>query len=432
MDRKGRFFLGKVFCVLSLFVFSMMSFPSWVYAADVSEINTKLEALQKEVAELKANSIAKDNVVTGGNTRGSFRLPGTNTSITIGGFAKGTLLWSNKSAGAGSVGDQALAPFLIPVGPTAGENEKSQITFHARQSQLWFRTVTPSDYGPVVLHIEGDFFAPNIQGTETVTNAHGLRIRQAYGSIGPLTVGQAWSTTTSFTAMPEFLDFGGPVSIVGTRQAGIRWTQKFNGGSYSIAAENPETYISGTTNPDDDKFPDVVGAVTFKAGRSTFDAAGIVRFLRIDTPGAVDSETGWGVIFSGNIPTFGNDAFQFQVHRGEGFGRYIGGLGTMFDGVLVNGKIEKITTTGGYMSYRHVWTPKVRSTLILSTVKATDPPGSPGTLNDRTSSVHCNLVWAPMASVQIGPEYIYGERRIHSGLSGHIQRVQFSARYNFF
>ena len=431
-NRTVRFSIGKVLRISSLFVVCLMTFTSWALAADVSEINAKLDALQKEIAELKANSVTKDNMVTGGATRGSFRLPGTNTTMTIGGFAKGTLIWTDKSAGAGSVGDQAVVPFLIPVGPTAGSNEKSQITFHARQSQLWFHTETPSKYGPVVSHFEGDFFGANLNGTETVTNSHGFRIRQAYGSIGPFTAGQFWNTAFSWTAFPEFLDFGGPVGITGVRQAGVRWTQKFNGGSFSIAAENPETYLSGTTNPDDDKFPDVNGIVTFGIGRNTFDVAGVVRFLRIDVPGTIDSTTGWGAIFSGNIPTFGKDEIKFQVHRGEGFGRYIGGVGTMTDGVLINGKIEKITTTGGYLSYRHIWSPTFRSSLILSTVKATDPPQSPATITNRASSAFLNFVWAPIPSVQIGPEFIYAERRIESGASGHIKRVQFSARYNFF
>lgn len=428
MYREVRFSGWRSSGVLSLVVISVM-FASWVQAADVSEVDAKLNALQKEVAELKAS-----NVVTGGTTKGSIKLPGTNTSITIGGFAKGVLMWSSKSAGSGSIADQALAPPFIPVGPTAGANEKSQITFHARQSQLWFNTVTPSDYGPVVTRFEGDFFAPNLQGTEVVTNSHGFRIRQAYGSIGPFTAGQFWSTVLSWIAFPDFLDFGGPTGIVGVRQVGVRWTQKFNGGSFDIAAENPETYLSNTTpaTPDDDKFPDVIGKVTFKVANITLDATGIARFLRIDTPAAVDSETGWGTILNGNIPTFGKDDLKFQVHRGEGFGRYIGGLGGFTDGVLLLGKIEKITTTGGYLAYRHFWTPKLRSSLILSRVKATNPPGSPQTLINRASTVHANLIWYPIPSVQIGPEYRYGERRIESGLSGHIHQVQFSARYDFF
>jgi len=432
-NRTVRISIGKILRISALFVVCLMTFTSWALAADVSEINSKLDALQKEIAELKANSVTKDNVVTGGATRGSFRLPGTNTSMTIGGFVKGTFIWSDKSAGAGSLGDQAVAPSLIPVGPNAGANEKSQITFHARQSQLWFQTFTPSKYGPVTSHFEGDFFGP-VAGSEVTTNGHSFRIRQAYGTIGPFTAGQFWSTALSWIAFPEFMDFGGPVGIVGVRQVGLRWSGKFGGAAYSVSAENPETYLSGTTTvfPDDDKFPDVVGKVTFKLGGNTFDAAGVVRSLHIDIPGTVDSTTGWGAIFSGNIPAFGKDDFKFQVHRGEGFGRYIGGIGTMTDGVLINGKIEKITTTGGYLSYRHIWSPTFRSSLILSTVKATDPPQSPGTITNRASSAFLNFIWYPIPSVQIGPEFIYAERRIENGDSGHIKRVQFSARYNFF
>lgn len=432
LNRRARFFFRMVSCLLPLAVVCMMFVATRGHAADVSELDIKLKALEKEVADLKANNATKENVVTAGSTKGSIKLPGTNTSITIGGFAKGTFLWSSVSAGSGQLGDQAVVPNQIPVGPTAGANEKSNITFHARQSQLWFRTETPSAWGPVVSYVEGDFFGVN--GTEVTTNSHGFRVRQAYGSVGPFTAGQFWNTAFSIIALPEFLDFGGPVGVFGVRQAGIRWTQKFSRGYWAISAENPETYLSGTTTvfPDDDRIPDINAKVTFNVGRNTFDVAGVYRQLRIDIPGTVDSTSAWGAIFSGNIPTFGQDTIKFQIHRGEGIGRYIGGVGTVTDAALVAGKIEKITTTGGYLSYQHIFSPKFRSSLILSRLSATDPPGAPGTNTTRASSVFLNFVWAPIPSVQIGPELIYAERVVQNGQSGHLNRVQFSARYNFF
>ncbi len=437
MDRIVRFFLRKAFCILSLFVVSVLITPLLSQAADVSEINAKLDALQREVSELKANSVAKDNVVTRGEIKGSYKIPGTNTSIAIGGFVKGSVIWSSVSSGSNSIGDQATVPNMVPVGPDAGKNERSQVNFNARQSMLWFDTSSPSAYGTVSTHFDGDFFAPQLAGNETLTNSHGFRIRQGYGSIGSFTLGQFFTTSTSWNAYPEFIDFSGPVSIIASRQVGARWTQKFEGGAFSVAVENPETFLAGVTpaslsTPDDDKFPDVHGKVTFNVGKCAFDVSGVVRFLRIDAPENVDSKTGWGVVLSGNIPVFGKDDFKFQVSRGDGFGRYIGMNATFGDGVLINGKIETITTTAGFVSYRHFWTPTVRSTLILSTMKATDPPNSPTTITNRASSVHLNMLWSPVPRVQIGPEYMYIERRIESGLSGHLNRVQFSARYDFF
>ncbi len=444
MNRMGRFFLRQAFCILSLFSISVMSAASWVQAADVSEVNAKLDSLQKEIAELKANSIPKDNVVTGGNTRGSFKLPGTNTSITIGGYVKAVVMWDSISAGgAYNPGDVALATTLIPVGPNTGGHNRSQIHTSARQSRLTFATYTPSEYGPVKTYFSGDFNGTS--GTETATNSHGFRVREFYGSLGHLTIGQTWSNITSFTSIPEFFDRGGPAAILGGRQLIVKWDQKFNGGSFSISAENPDTFMlgslpAGVVSPDDDKFPDVTGAVRFNVGRSTLEAAGLVRFLHIDNPLAVDSATGWAVIFNGNIPTFGKDEFKFQLYRGDGFGRYIGGLGEHGDAMLINGKIQTITRTGATVAYRHYWTPKLRSNLILSGVKTTNPsilltaspPVSETSLANRNSTLVCNLIWSPVPNVKFGPEYGYGERRIQNGKSGHLHHVGFYAQYNFF
>ena len=40
--------------------------------------------------------------------KGSFKLPGSDTSVTLGGYVKLDAIWSDKSAGVDSVGDQQL------------------------------------------------------------------------------------------------------------------------------------------------------------------------------------------------------------------------------------------------------------------------------------------------------------------------------------
>src|SRR5690348_17606402 len=84
--------------------------------------------------------------------------PGSDTTLTIGGYAKLDALWSDTSAGVDSVGDQVFNPGLIPVGPSAGQHKTSQVTMHARQSRLWLGTTTPTSRGELRTYLEGDFF----------------------------------------------------------------------------------------------------------------------------------------------------------------------------------------------------------------------------------------------------------------------------------
>ena len=64
-----------------------------VRADDLQDLKAQIEALQRKVGELemkqetteKKQAAVPDNVVTGGATKGSFKLPGSNTSVTLGG-----------------------------------------------------------------------------------------------------------------------------------------------------------------------------------------------------------------------------------------------------------------------------------------------------------------------------------------------------------
>lgn len=75
-------------------------------------------------------------------------LPGTDTTLTIGGYVKLDAIFNSRSCGANCGGDQLLTPQLIPVGPGAGDNERGQLTVHARQSRVNVRTNTPTTKGP--------------------------------------------------------------------------------------------------------------------------------------------------------------------------------------------------------------------------------------------------------------------------------------------
>src|SRR5881394_2203428 len=124
-------------------------------ADELRDLKAQIEALQKKVGELeikqetteKKQAALPDNVVTGGATKGSFKLPGSDTSVTIGGYVKLDAVFSNPSAGVDTKGDLSLDPTAIPVGPTAGSNERNQVKFGARESRLFVKTNTPTTWG---------------------------------------------------------------------------------------------------------------------------------------------------------------------------------------------------------------------------------------------------------------------------------------------
>src|SRR5437764_4758876 len=234
---------------------------------------------------------ATENVVTAGATKGSFKLPKSNTSITLGGYVKLDAVYSNPSAGVGTTADLLLQPNAIAVGPGAGDNERNQLKFGARESRMFAKTSTPTSWGDLVTYIEGDFYGAD--GNESVSNSSGLRLRHAYGTVGHFLGGQTWTNFMYVPALPETLDFGGPVGQIFDRQAQVRWTQSFDGsgllagGQGSVSLENPGSVVTvpGGTNfrADDDRFPDITGQVVFNTSQGKIAVSAVLREIRADT-----------------------------------------------------------------------------------------------------------------------------------------------------
>src|SRR6266852_6254367 len=259
-------------------------------ADTLSDLREQTEALQRKVNELEdaQRKPAPTSVVTGGDIPGSFRLPGSTTSIKLGGYVKFDAVYSDITQGVDAVANQQTVDSAIPVGHTGtpAHHKRGQLTYHARQTRLNLATSTPTDYGSMTTYIEGDFFGAD--GNESVSNSNGFRVRHAYGALGNFSAGQYWTNFFNEQAYVETLDFGGPVGEIFVRQAQVRWTQKFAGGDWSVSAENPESVIavpgSATTfRSDSDHTPDFTGRVKFAAARGIYSAGLLARNIHVDS-----------------------------------------------------------------------------------------------------------------------------------------------------
>jgi len=295
--------------------------------------------------------------VTGGDTPGSFKLPGSKTSVTLGGYVKLDAIFSDPSAGVGSSADQELEASGIPIGAEGKANERAQLKLHARQSRLFAKTTTPTAWGELKTYVEADFFgAP---GNETASNSNGLRVRHAYGTLGHLLAGQTWTTFSDVAAYPETLDFGGAVGVPFTRQAQVRWTQPFRGGQWSVALENPETIAAlpnGTSfRADDDRLPDLAGIVQFETAHGHYSLAGMVRQLRIDSasqPASRAQRFGAALGVNGVIPVGARDDTRFTAYAGNAIGRY--STGFLEDAVLrADNRLDLPMQWMATVAYRH-------------------------------------------------------------------------------
>ena len=356
------------------------------------------------------------------------------TTVKIGGYAKLDAKSLRTSAGqlpGDSLGRDFLIPSLIPVG---GESSGWDTHFHARQTRVIVSTSTPVGDSAVGTHLEMDFLA-TAGGDQRVSNSYSPRVRQAFITYDGWTFGQAWSNFQNTGALPDSVDFVGTMpGTVFVRQPLIRYKTK---SGFSISAENPETTLTTGTGgrilPSDDKLPDF----TVRYDGSNFTVAGILRQLTAsDTVlGATDgaSTLGYGVSVSGKLPIGGNgDDLRVMATVGEGLGRYMGANIVNDAAITPDGDLEAIATYSGSAAFRHVWSPKARSSIGGSYFKADNPVDlTGGSPTDEVWNAFGNFIYSPVPKLDLGIEYMYAERTNEAGLDGNLQQVQFMAKYAF-
>ena len=362
-----------------------------------------------------------------------------NSAINIGGRVKFDAIYNSRSTGGNSGSNGGDLSFLPGAIPLTGGGEGNQLSFDARETRLWLKGYSPSDYGEMAGYIEIDFSSATGASNEKVSNSFVPRLRHAYATMGGLTLGQTFTTFLNVSAYPETNDLNGPVSIMNIRQPLVRYQYHRDWGNLFIAMESPETTLTTTAGnriaPDDDRLPDLVGKIEFSGGWGNWSLAGMAREIRIDgdvIAGADDSAWGGAVSASGRVRLTGQDNLRFNLAYGNGLGRYLS-YNAFDDGIIDrNGHISLNRIIGGYIAYQHWWTDTLRSSAIAGFANADNtsvvPPGS---VNKNFYSTTLNLIWSPSLNTSIGLEWLHGYRQLESGIDGHLDRIQLTSMYKF-
>ncbi len=355
------------------------------------------------------------------------------TTYKFGGYAKFDAMFSDYSD-ATPDGNNLFRQFYwapgIPIGDGTGSSDITA-DFHARESRINFRVDTATAGGnKITAYLEMDFLTHG-DGNEVVSNSYSPRLRHAFIKYDKWTFGQTWSTFMDVSVLPEALDFVGPAeSTTFIRQGQVRYTS----GNLELAVENPQTFVAGGTR-DLSTVPDLVARYTFKMeGGSYVRVAGLMRNMKVGPAGGSQvDETGFGVSASAKFIFGGGGDLRAMVTAGDGIGRYVG-LGFVPDGYIdgTTGQIETAETLAWFVSYRHLWNDKWRSNIMYGTnsIDYTDDVQAAG-LNDNATSVHVNLIHNVLPKLDIGAEFIFGEREIVNGTDGDFTRFQVSAKYAF-
>lgn len=440
MKKKSHLLAG---CALAIGMFG--GAPAAFADAQLDLLKEQVRLLSERIADLEREQVETKEVIADtretvadtrdravlstGKAPGSFILPGTNTEFQVGGYVKADLIYDLDE----STGD-AFVPESISV---TDDNDDERFRAHARQSRLFVKTKTPSEFGDVKTLLEGDFFG--VGGNEVFSNSASFRLRHAYGEIGGLGAGQFWTNFMPIESYPGTVDFNGPAGIPFIRQTQIRYTQPVSDRlTISGSLENSEFSgrdANGTFSESTglgiraglDKFPDATLAATYRGDSGLIKLAGVGRIL--GSPVGDDEAFGYGVNLSGNTNLWEGGKLLGSFTFGDGVGRYIlNGFGQ--DAFVdANGDIETIGAYGITAQVTQKVTDKVTLGLAYGRYEALDTFG-PNDLEE-VNTIHASAFYKPTDRVTLGGEVIWGNRVNDNGDDDDALRLQTSVQLNF-
>lgn len=362
-----------------------------------------------------------------------------NSTFSYGGFIKLDAMATDTSDGRiadGSSGRLFYVPSTIPVAANdAPDGGDPYADFHAQFSRFWLSADHVTANGDKLKgYVEMDFFGGGnntLVGNETSTNTYAVSLRQAYVSWNNWLAGQTWSNFQDTAALPDAVDFVGTTDgTIFVRQAQVRYTK----GAWSFSAENPQTTVTpflGAAprfNSGDNVMPDLTTRWLKKGDWGHFTVAGMVRqFKYLD-----ETATGGAVSVSGKFNLGTSDDIRYMVNAGSGIGRYLAfGLGS--DAFVdASGDLEPLDGYGAFVSWRHVFNPKLRGNLMYSAAHFDNDTAITGLgVTERSQSYHANLIYSPFPKLDVGAELSWGQRSLEDDREGDLTRVHTTVKYSF-
>jgi hypothetical protein len=430
------------------------------FKAQLSRLEARLERL--EARHARRRRAAPAAALTSGNQPRSWKLPGTNTSMRIGGYVKLDLIVNLNAISASSSGDDASSVGDAPIDGTPAARRQGNTRLMARRSRFFLRTWTPTEWGRLDTRIEGDFFGAG--GNQLISNSNGFRLRHAYGRLGPVLAGQTFSNLFQGYGYGETVESGAPGGKIFVRQGQIRYTHRFGDATrLAFSIENPETgsttgpgaeivalggipgaLVAGSTLGANDPMPVFALHLNHRHAKGTFGIVAGLRRLHIDDGAGVDAAAlGWVVQLAGRRALNRWLTLGGNVYVGKGFGRGISHWdisAVLRPAPAATAELRTVFAVGGAVWAQMRWTPTLRSNFIYSRSfidiaaaaggKAALPTGA-GLNRDLWRAI-VNLIWSPFGRrVDLGVEYSHGFRGTINGANGQLHRIQATMRVRY-
>lgn len=315
---------------------------------------------------------------------------------------------------------------------TSKEEASDKLRATAKVTRLGLDFNTPVGDNKVGGKVEVDF----------ASGSDNLRIRHAYLTLNNWLFGQTTSNFLSNHA-PEMIDFATNIGGGTTRVPQVRYNYKLAPATELFVSAEEGNSSSQIYDAKEDKIvssdvtyraPVLTAKVTqgFADGKGLASARALVEHYKSEA--ANDDKTGWGAAVGTNYQVAEPLKVSADVSYVKGNSNYLYGNNSAFYVNTVNGEIEQNETIGVQVGATYKFSPQLRSTLAYGALFAddgTDYARLNVDANEKVQQAWINFIYSPVKPVDLGIEYINGERETFKGQKFSDDRVGFMARYSF-
>lgn len=348
----------------------------------------------------------------------------------IGGYVKGTLQYDFD----GAIDDGSnFTTYDIPV--PRDPAQVSQFYGNANNSTIFLQLVGRSErFGYYQMYVQTNF-------TGNGNTGYGLKLKQAYLSVGYVTAGLATSTFVDNAAGTPTIDDEGPSGEMSCKNVLMRYAPRFNNHfSAAVSVEMPK--VSVTANDDtkriNPRVPDIPLYVQYAwdGGRSHVRMSGLFRdlYYRDLASGRNRSSIGWAAELSAKISLSKEFTLFAQGAYGKGYGAYINDLGgNGFD--LVYSSTEGKMTTPRLTNFELGMRYNLRSNLFFAASYSQARTFGLSHLGPDTyrygQYVSVTGFYDVVPDLRIGLEYLHGDRADYDRQHNTANRIMGMIQYSF-
>jgi hypothetical protein len=316
-----------------------------------------------------------------------------------------------------------------------------------RQTRFGVKSALPTPLGEMKTIFEWDLFGVGVDAGQTT-----LRLRHAYGEIGPFGAGQTWSPFMDIDVFPRSIEYWGPNGMAFFRNVQVRWMPLKGDTRITFALERPGVTADGAPYAERIELMDVVprfplpdfsGEFRLAGSAGYIKVSGLVRYINWDDLGADafnlgGNAFGWGASVSGNIKLWQKNVLKLQLVGGRGIANYMNDAGADVGAKNNPGNVvtpitgQALPLVGAVAFADFYWSPLCSSSVGYSIVNMWNSDAESPSAFHRGHYALANLLFYPTSQSMAGVEVQYGRRvNAFDDFTFDAFKVQLSFRYDF-